>query len=143
MEHLTEFMMNHWLLWTAFVILLFMIFGYESFEQKKKANELSPQAVVDLMNHQDAVVLDLRDKESYKKSHIINAIQTSADALENDALNKYKEKPLILVCAKGLQSPSIATKLKLKGLTGVNVLKGGMENWIAAGLPTVNPKKKG
>lgn len=140
MEHLGQFILNHWQLWLALIIILFLIFINETLEQRKKAKDLSPQAVIDLINHQNAVVIDLREKDAYKKGHIIDAIHASLEDFEGDKMNKYKSKPIVLVCARGLQSSSIAAKLLSKGFSQVVSLNGGMTNWQSAQLPIVKNK---
>ena len=74
MEHLGQFITNHWQLWLALVIILLLIFINELLTQKKRAKELSPADAVDMINHENAVVIDLRDAELYRAGHIINAI---------------------------------------------------------------------
>lgn len=139
MEHLGQFIMSHWQLWLAFVVILLLIFINELMMQKKKAKALSPQAVVDMMNNENAVIVDLRDKEAYKTGHIIDAISGTADDFEQQKMNKHKAKNIILVCARGLQSPAIATKITAQGYQAF-VLGGGMAAWQNADLPLIKGK---
>jgi rhodanese-related sulfurtransferase len=55
-------------------------------------------------------------------------------------MEKYKTKPVILVCARGLQSVVVATQLRSKGFTQPMILAGGITAWQAAGLPLVKGK---
>lgn len=139
MEHLGQFIVNHWALWSAFLVVLFLIFITEWVAQKKKAKEISPQSTVTLMNNNEAVIIDLRDKDSFKKGHIIDAIQAKADDFEQPKMHQYKNKTIILVCEKGVQSPEVAAKLQTQGYRPM-VLAGGINAWQAADLPLV---KKG
>ena len=59
-----------------------------------------------MINNENALVIDLRDRESFKKGHIIDSINATAEDFEQPKMNKYKNKTIILVCARGLQSPS-------------------------------------
>jgi rhodanese-related sulfurtransferase len=140
MEHLGQFIMNHWSLWLALIVVLLLIFVNELFSQKKKAKELTPQSAVDLINNDNAIVIDLRDKEIYKQGHIIDSINADIADFEQAKMNKYKNKPIILVCARGQQSTTAAAKLKTQGYQPL-VLAGGITAWQAADLPLV--KKKG
>ena len=140
MEHLGQFITNHWQLWLALVIILLLIFINELLTQKKRAKELSPADAVDMINHENAVVIDLRDAELYRAGHIINAIPASVDDFAKPRMDKYKVKPLILVCARGLQSPALAAKLRTQGYVQPMVLAGGMSAWTAANLPMVKGK---
>ncbi len=137
MQHLEQFITNHWTLWLALVIILLLVFINELLTQKKRAKELSPASAVDLINHEDAVVIDTRDAELFRAGHIINAISASADDMTQPRMEKYKAKPVILVCARGLQSPALAAKLRTLGFIQPMVLAGGINAWSAANLPLV------
>jgi rhodanese-related sulfurtransferase len=140
MEHLGQFITNHWLLWVALTVILILIFANEMITQKKRPKELSPSSVVDLMNNENAAVFDLRDAGAYRSGHIIDAIRASADDFGQPRMEKYKSKPLILVCARGQQSSLIAMKLRAKGYIQPMVLAGGIAAWSTAGLPLVKGK---
>lgn len=140
MGQIGQFILNHWPLWLALIVILLLIFINELQSQKKQAKALSPQAAVNLINHQDAVVIDIRDAESFRKNHIIDAIRTSEEDFQKQRMDKYKEKPLILVCARGLQSAQLAAKLREQGFSQPLVLAGGMNAWQAADLPVVKGK---
>jgi rhodanese-related sulfurtransferase len=140
MGQLGQFITNHWALWLALIVVLSLVLIYELHSQKKRAKELSPNAAIDLINHEDAVVIDLRDPEVFRAGHIIDAICTPADDLGQKRMEKYKTKPVILVCARGLQSVVVATQLRAKGFTQPMILAGGITAWQAAGLPLVKGK---
>ncbi len=135
MDQMAQFITNHWQLWLALVILLAVIFIQELLTQKKRAKELSTTAAVQSMNHENAVVFDLRDADAFRASHIIDSKHATAEAFTEQRMDQYKNKPLIFVCAKGLQSAALATKLRGLGFTKPMVLAGGIAAWQAAGLP--------
>ncbi|MFJ1269818.1 rhodanese-like domain-containing protein [Legionella lytica] len=139
MEQFGQFITNHWQLWLLFIVVLFLTFLNELITQKKKAKQLSPQAAVDLINNENAVVIDLRDKEAFKKGHIIDAINAKNDDFEQQKMDKYKNQPIILVCERGLHSPGFATKISAQGYKPA-VLNGGMNAWLNADLPIVKGK---
>lgn len=140
MEHIGQFIINHWELWASLVVVLLFIFINEALAQKKRAKELSPQAAVALLNQDNTVVIDLRDKDSYRKGHIIHAISVSPQEFEQHNMNKYKSKSLLLVCARGLQSATIAAKLRTEGFASPMVLAGGIAAWQQADLPLIKGK---
>ena len=139
MEQLGQFIMQHWPLWVALIGVLLLILINEALMQKSKAQELSPQTAVDKINNENAVVIDLRDAELFKTGHIIDSILATAEDFEQPKMNKYKNKPLILVCARGLQSQSAAKKLSTEGFQPL-VLSGGIAAWKNAGFPLVKGK---
>lgn len=140
MEQFNQFILNHWQLWVAFVILVLLVLINEFITQKKKSKEISPQTAVDLINNDDTVVIDLREKEAYKNGHIIDSINASADDFNQPKMSQYKDKNLILICARGQQSPAVAAKIRPLGFRPL-VLKGGIISWQNADLPLI--KKKG
>lgn len=139
MEHLSQFITNHWQLWLLFIVILFLTFINELITQKKKAKELSPQAVVDMINNENALIIDLRDKELFKKGHIIDSINAKSEDFEQQKMDKYKDKPIILVCARGIEAPSLAAKIRTQGYQP-SVLGGGIAAWQSADLPLVKGK---
>lgn len=141
MGQLGQFITNHWELWLALVVILLLIFINELLTQKKQAKALTPAAAVDTINHEEAVVIDLRDAEVFRAGHIVNAIRATAEDFDKPVMEKYKTKPLILVCPKGIQSAALATKLRTQGFSNPMVLAGGMAAWHAASLPIVKNKK--
>ena len=140
MAQLEQFILNHGTLWLALVFILLLIFINELMAQRKQAKTLSPAAAVDLINHKDAVVIDLREPELFKAGHIIDAICVPTDDFSQKRMEKYKSKPLILVCTRGLQSAALATKLREQGFTEPMVLAGGITAWQTANLPLVKGK---
>lgn len=96
MGQLGQFIINHWALWLGLIVILLLIFINEIQTQKKRAKEVSPQQAVHLINREDALVIDLRDTETYRKGHIINAIRANAEDFEQQTMDKYKNKPIIL-----------------------------------------------
>lgn len=139
MEHLSQFIMNHGMLCATFIAILALIFINEFITQKKQGKQLSPQLAVAMMNNNNAVVIDLRDKESFNKGHIIDSINASPEDFTQAKMNKYKNKPLILACARGLQSPTTAAKIRALGFQPL-ILGGGIAAWQNADLPLVQGK---
>jgi rhodanese-related sulfurtransferase len=140
---LLSFVSHHWSLWLAFFAVLVLMLLNEWMTQKKGPKNISANAAVHAMNHDQAIVLDLRDIEAFRQSHIVNAKNIPyAHTDKIDQLEKYKTKPLILICARGLQSSSLAVKLRQQGFTNVRVLTGGITAWKTASLPLIKEKKE-
>lgn len=139
MEHLSQFIMNHWLLWAGLIVVLALTLLNELFMKKKNAKQLTPEAVVDMMNNENAIVVDIRDKETFKSGHIIEAINVSPDEFDKPKMTQLKNKNIILVCARGQQSPAAAETLRAQGFQPL-VLGGGIAAWQTADLPLVKGK---
>ena len=102
------------------------------------STSVSPLNATLMMNKQDAVVVDVRDADAFAAGHILNARNIPLKELQARAeeLQKYKKKPLIVVCEKGMHSGAGATLLKKLGYEGALCLDGGLAAWRNAGLPT-------
>jgi len=97
---------------------------------------IEPARATQLINREDALVLDVRDPGEYGTGHILGARNlplARIDAGEVDI--KVKEKPLILCCDTGNRSSKAAAALKKLGFTNVVNLSGGIDAWRQAGLP--------
>ncbi|STX52263.1 Rhodanese sulfurtransferase like protein [Legionella busanensis] len=140
MAQLGHFIINHWLLWVLLLIVLIAIFINELLEQKRQGQGVSPQMAVKHINENDAVVIDLRDEENYRKGHIVNAVRAAPESFNSKQMDKYKTKPIILVCAQGLESKALAAKLRQQGFTQPMILSGGINAWQNADLPLVKGK---
>jgi rhodanese-related sulfurtransferase len=138
-QQVLQFMNNHWTLCLAFAGILVLVGINELIHKKRSPKALSVAAAVESINHQHAVVIDLRDKELYRAGHILGASCMTAEELTKN--NAHKTSPLILVCARGLQSAALAVKLSKQGFTQPMILAGGMSAWQTAGFPLVKGNK--
>jgi rhodanese-related sulfurtransferase len=90
-----------------------------------------------LINQQNALVLDVRDAAAYEKGHLLNARHFAMGELaaRSAEIEKYKARPVIVVCESGNRSGQAAAALRKQGFGQVFSLSGGMEAWKQAGLP--------
>jgi rhodanese-related sulfurtransferase len=135
MEQVFDFINNNWMLvtvWGAFLAA----FLWDN-NQRSGASVSTAQAT-QMINKQDAVVLDIRDKKDFDEGHLANAINIPYASLADrlSELESSKEHPIVLVCKSG-QSVGMAGKtLKQKGFQ-VFRLSGGMMEWSNQNLPVV------
>jgi rhodanese-related sulfurtransferase len=139
MDQLIEFAGNNIILagiWVALVAML--VFSYVS-SLTSSIKEVNTHEATLMINKEDAVVVDIRAAKEYKAGHILGARQLKPEALREknfSMLENSKDKPIILVCAMGNQARSTANAMSKAGFANVNVLKGGMNAWQSASLPT-------
>ena len=90
-----------------------------------------------LINQQNALVLDVRDAAEYAKGHVLNSrhLPTGELAGRSAEIEKYKAKPVIVVCEGGNRSDKAAAALRKQGFAQVFSLSGGIGAWQQAGLP--------
>jgi rhodanese-related sulfurtransferase len=138
MSQFVEFFTNHWILSSLFVLVLLAFVVNEWVNRGFSASDVTTESAVMMINHQNAVVFDVRSESLFAEGHIINAHHLPIASLEKKmaSLQKYKDKPIILVCAEGRDAPRASNLLKEKGFQVV-VLQGGIQAWRAAGLPLV------
>ncbi len=135
MQRFVEFIVNNYILASAFVGLLIAFFIVES---KRGGQNISPQSLSNLINKQKALVIDLRDPTEFKKGHITGS-QNIPYAKLNDKNNHFpKDRPIVFVCNLGQVAGTAAKTLKTEhGINDVFKLEGGISNWKALSLPLV------
>jgi rhodanese-related sulfurtransferase len=92
-----------------------------------------------MLNHENAIMVDMREDKDYREGHIVNALHTP-DSNNEAKLNKYRDRPLIVYCRSGNRSAALCRKLKKQGFESVYNLKGGLLAWQRAELPLTKDK---
>ena len=131
-----EFLAEQWLLVSALLVVVIMLFTHES---RRSGPSLSPQQAINMVNGEEGVFLDVRDAGEFKKGHIVGAMNIPGTKLPERMveLDKYKSKPVVLVCKMGQQSGAAGKQLKAAGYERVYKMSGGMMEWGNLQLPTV------
>jgi len=135
-EQLFEFVVNHFILVSVFVFLLFAFFVNEG---KQGGAAVATGGLVNLINKEDAVVVDVRDAKEFSQGHIAGAINIPYGSLDSriSELEPYKDRPVVVVCKMGQHAGAAGRKLKAQGFENVRRLSGGMAEWSGASLPVV------
>ena len=92
-----------------------------------------------LINRQDALVLDVRETTEFASGHLLGAKNMPLASIEARAgeLDKHKAKPVIVLCGDGNRASKAAGILRTRGFANVVNLSGGFPAWQQAGLPVV------
>jgi rhodanese-related sulfurtransferase len=137
MQEFVEFAFRHGLLFVALIVILGALIGGEILGRIRGVKNISPTQALQLINHDDALVLDIRDSGEYKSAHIPNARHIPLKELENrlGELAKFKDKPVILYCRAGVSSSGAGGTLTKNGFKMVHTLSGGLPAWQNANLP--------
>lgn len=138
MDQMVEFVTNHYILSGLFTALLVALVYTTVASQLSSLKELSTHEATLLINKEDAYILDIRPAAEFKKGHILGSKQIKADLVTKgdfSSLEKYKDKPIIVVCAMGMTSKRAANQLLKAGFEKVAILKGGIGAWQSASLP--------
>jgi rhodanese-related sulfurtransferase len=137
MTEFFEFVGESWYLFVALAAILGWLVGTEVLRRLRGITSVSPMQALQLINHQDAVILDVREGGEYKTGHIPNARHIPLSNLKDRLyeLQKLKDKPVIVYCAAGISADGPCALLKENGFATVHALSGGLSNWQNAGLP--------
>ncbi|MCV2401699.1 rhodanese-like domain-containing protein [Marinomonas sp. C2222] len=136
MNQLIEFSINHWEMVAVFFVILATVVYVES---KNGAKSVNASTAINMMNSENAVILDIRPNKEFKSGHITDAINIPATKVKEslNTLEKHKDSPIIVVCKAGLNSSATAKDLKKEGFAQVYKLQGGVSDWQASSLPLV------
>mgnify|MGYP006163811955 CR=1 FL=1 len=135
MSQLIEFAANHLILVSAFVFISTLLLV--NIAQGGGARSIYPIQAVQMLNREDAVLIDIRDASDYDAGHIINAKNIPRAELKSrlDELKKFKERPIVVYCANGSASTAALRELSSAGFEQVHSLKGGLSAWRSDNLP--------
>ena len=92
---------------------------------------------IEMINHKNAVILDVREESEFKNGHLLNAKWFPLGKLASRVgeLERYRDKPMIVVCRSGQRSSSACALLSKQGFTQAYNLSGGVMGWQKSNLP--------
>ena len=92
-----------------------------------------------LVARERGLFLDIRPAKEFANGRVAGARNIPASEIANKAqtLNKFKDKPVVLVCKNGMQSRAARPQLEKMGFTKVHILSSGIAGWQDAQLPLV------
>lgn len=136
LEQFLEFVINHWILSTLWIVLFILLIRTEG---ARGGKALSPAQVTQMINKEEATVLDIRGKDEFRAGHLPDAINIPARELQKriTELDSYKDKPLILICKTGTTAGASGAVLSKAGFTNLSKLRGGILEWQGSNLPLV------
>lgn len=103
-----------------------------------KGGGLDPQAMVQLMNREKAVVIDVCEPDEFARGHVIGAKNLPLAQVDEKLaqLVKNKSTQVIMVCQVGARSAKAVAAARKLGYENVQSLSGGLRAWVAAAMPT-------
>src|SRR5689334_2953005 len=141
-DRLLAFAQLHPLASAALVAITVAIVFTEVSRRLSGYKALSPAQLTDLVNREDALVLDVSPSTEFDKGHIAGAKGVPLGQLdpEHKLIAKAKDRPIVLVCRTGQGSAQAAATLVKAGYSRVHWLDGGLPAWQQAELPLVKGK---
>lgn len=136
MARFVEFLINNWILSGLWLALAAALVVYLS---AKAAKSVSPQQATFLVNRENGVILDIRERKDYERGHVVDALNIPLAKLQERIveLDKYKSVPVIVVCAMGQHAGDAVKQLQERGFAQACKMGGGMAEWSAQSLPVV------
>ncbi|MEM8547637.1 MAG: rhodanese-like domain-containing protein, partial [Pseudomonadota bacterium] len=131
-----EFLAQQWYLAGALLAAI----GFLVFHESRKAGpSVTPQQAINLVNREEGVFVDLRDAGEFGQGHISDALNIPVTKVESRLaeLEKYKSKPIVLVCKMGQTAGGAGKQLRAAGYENVYRMTGGMMEWSNLQLPVV------
>lgn len=135
MDRLFEFVISHYILVSLFVAFLLALLFLESHRGGAK---ISAAGAVNLINKDEAIVVDIRDRKDFAAGRITGSVNIPLSSLKDrmSELSKHKDKQIIVADKSGQHSAMAVKQLNAEGFSNVVRLNGGVTDWQAS-LPLV------
>jgi len=91
--------------------------------------QISPSEAKEILSTEPALLVDIRDDESYNESHINGSFHLTQANLHSFLQNTDKNTPILVICYHGNSSQMVAEYLSGEGFSDVYSIMGGYEAW--------------
>lgn len=98
--------------------------------------ELEPTTVHSMLELGEAILVDVREEEEFAEERIAGSLLLPMSDFEVEQWPQVAGKTVIISCLGGVRSAAVARKLMASGHKWATHLKGGLNAWKDAGLPT-------
>lgn len=101
--------------------------------EETPVSQITPSEV----KQQDALLLDVRTPAEFEEAHIAGSVLHPLGELTPEEVKKLSlgKNSCVVICRSGNRARQAAQKLCQHGISGVQVLEGGVLAWEKAGLP--------
>lgn len=150
MEQLTflqqaqQFATNHTIMVVAWVAIFVAVLVSLYKGATSKTKIVDNAGLTALINNEEGVVLDIRSDDDFRNGHIIDSqhlFPTDVKTGKIQSIEKFKDRPIIVVDNNGLTAQGVAESLVKQGFTKAYALKEGILGWRGANLPLVKKHK--
>ncbi|MCA9405307.1 MAG: thiosulfate sulfurtransferase GlpE [Candidatus Omnitrophica bacterium] len=93
--------------------------------------EIDAHEAKNIIDRDNAIVVDIRDPASFTEGHIPGARQLTQEDIDSFVNETDKSAPLIFCCYHGFSSQQAAAYFVQQGFENVYSLKGGFEAWLS------------
>lgn len=129
-----DFLQQNWVTLLLAVLVLVVLFRGQLMQWLSGVQSVDPAKAVDLVNHHDALVVDVREDSEWRQGHVRGATHLPLGQV-GQGDKELPNRPLVVMCRSGNRSATAAARLKKAGFDPVYNLSGGIMAWRNAGLP--------
>ena len=132
-----QFFITNWMLELIIVLSGAMLLWPLMQGRFSKLRDVGTLQATQLINRNNAVLLDVRDAKEFAGGHLPNALHIPLSELgsRGSELAKLTSRPVIAYCERGQRSRAAGSALAKLGFTDIYQLTGGFRAWKDAGLP--------
>lgn len=144
MQEIMQFISRHPMLSLAWIALLIAVIILTFKGLFAKTKNITRAQAIQLINKEEAISIDLRSRDDFRKGHIIDSINLTPSEIKDNnigELEKHKQKTIIVVSANGMAASKPAEQLVQYGFERVLILKEGITGWSSENLPLARGKK--
>jgi rhodanese-related sulfurtransferase len=116
-------------------ILIALLIGNIVADKLKKYEDINTNTATELMDNDDLIILDVREKKERKAGYINGDLHIPLADVKNKLDQLDKNKPILVYCRSGSRSGHIAGLLTRNEYKKIYNLKGGIQAWKRAKLP--------
>lgn len=134
MQEIVDFLAGQWPVVAMLVVAIVLLIR----SYMNEGDSVDASEAVRLINQEDAIVIDVREKAEFDAGHINSSIHVPLSQVPKrlSELQKHKGKAVIVSCRSGSRSGVAARQLRKGGFEKVYNLRGGLLGWEQAKLPT-------
>jgi len=127
---------NIWLILIALTSGLMLLWSFIG-NRVRGVKDVDCAAALQLINHKDACILDVREADEFKAGHLLNSKHIPLGKLKDriGELERYRDKPILVVCRSGQRASTGCAVLGRQGFAQVYNLAGGVTAWQKSNLP--------
>jgi len=85
-----------------------------------------------------AFLLDVRTAEEWNQAHVSGAVRIPLDELKSRLAEVPVDQDVLIICRSGNRSGQARDLLRAAGLKRTTSISGGINAWVAKGLPVVS-----
>lgn len=138
MDRVIEFSTNHPLLIASLLAVLAALVANEYLTYRRSRQAIDATDATRLYNQDAAVFIDVRNENAFQASHLPGAVNIPMAYIDQrqDRLKRFKQRTLVVYCDNGQRTLKAIQALEAQGWSDVRQLRGGINAWREASLPT-------